>query len=259
MLSEAQINLFVTHVGRFLQEHYPHHSRHVAVAVSGGVDSMLLMHLANELLRKGQLDSLRVITINHGTRKGQRREAEIVKFEAEKLELSCEIIDLNLGAIESNVEETLRQKRHAALKTALAENEELWMGHHLDDSWEWSQLQAARTSVVRSTLGIPLKSGVIVRPFLCVSRRQIIDCANTISIRWMEDPTNNDTRFERNWVRFTVAPLVKDRHPQFLKHYARRSQTMAQELGIALKTKKKAAFMPTPKGASSMGHSTPQS
>ena len=242
MLSEAQISLFVTHVGRFLQDHYPQHSRHVAVAVSGGVDSMLLMHLANELLRNGQIDSLRAITVNHGTRKGQTRECETVKFEAERLELSCQILKLELGTIESNVEETLRQKRHEALKAALEDGEELWMGHHLDDSWEWSQMQGARSSEVRSTLGIPMKSGAIVRPFMCVSRNQIVRCATAIAIRWMEDPTNGNARFERNWVRQTMKPMVDARHPQFIKHYARRSQTVAEELGLALKTKKKPKF-----------------
>lgn len=259
MLSEAQITLFVKHVRRFLQEHYPQHSRHVAVAVSGGVDSILLMHLANELLKIGEIDGLRVLTVNHGTRRGQGIEASAVKFEAEKLELSCQILSLNLGQVESNIEETLRTKRHEALRAALAPNEELWMGHHLDDSWEWSQLQGARTSEVKSTLGIPLKAGRIVRPFLCVTRRQIMSCAQAIQIRWMEDPTNENLRFERNWVRRTVTPLVGQRHPQFLKHYARRSQAMAEELGLALKAKKKPAYSYTQTARSSTAPSNPPS
>lgn len=256
MLSEAQISLFVNHVGRFLQEHYPQHSRNVVVAVSGGVDSMLLLHLANELLKRDQLDTLRAVTVNHGTRPGQEREAQAVQFEAQKLELSCDIINLNLGDVDSNIEETLRDKRHEQLKAALQPGEELWMGHHLDDSWEWSQMQGARSSEVRSTLGIPFKAGPVVRPFMCVTRRQIENCAQSIRILWLEDPTNNDTRYERNWVRQNVSPLLGKRHPQFLKHYARRSQATAEMLGLTLKSKKKSKFTPAQTGRLSKDNST---
>lgn len=251
MLSEAQISLFVNHVSRFLKEHYSQHSRNVVVAVSGGVDSMLLLHLANELLKRDQLDTLRAITVNHGTRAAQERETKAVQFEAQKLELSCDIINLNLGEVDSNIEDVLRTERHEKLKAALEDGEELWMGHHLDDSWEWSQMQGARSSEVRSTLGIPFKAGPIVRPFMCVSKRQIVNCAQTIRISWLEDPTNKDPRFERNWVRRKMAPLIDARHPQFLKHYARRSQNTAEMLGLTLKPKKKSKFTPAPTRPSS--------
>lgn len=240
MFSESQTTLFCNHVARFLTETHPHYSRRVVVAVSGGADSMLLLRFANDCLKAGHLDSLRAITIHHGTREGQDREVDWVQFEAQKLELSCEIVRLNLGEVGSNVEATLRRERHRALKEALDVGEELWMGHHLNDSWEWAQLQSARSSQI--CLGIPFKAGVIVRPFLCVTRDQITRCARAMQVRWVDDPTNNDTRFERNWIRRELSSPLKRRHPSFLKHYARRSQAMAEGMGLALGAKKKRGF-----------------
>lgn len=226
------------YVGRFLQQHYPRHSRHVAVAVSGGVDSLLLLACANYLLKRGQLDSVRALTVDHNTRPGQAEETRRVKFQAECWELSCEILTLTQEAPTADVENVLRQRRHELLKAALTQNEELWMGHQLNDSWEWSQLQAARSGDVLSALGIPLKSGRIVRPFLCVTRRQIEHFARMNGIRWTNDPTNRDLRFERNWIRQKWIYPLRRRHPQFLKHYARRSQKLAELLGVSLRKKK---------------------
>jgi tRNA(Ile)-lysidine synthase len=224
--------LFFSHVRRFLDTHNPRRSRRVVLAVSGGLDSMMLMELANQGLRNSWLDEARVLTVDHGTRPGQAHECERVKLEADRRELPCEILRLTEAAPTSDIEATLRQRRHAALKAALQPGEDLWLGHHLDDSWEWVQMQSLRSST--PALGIPLRHGPILRPFLCVTRRQIRRCARELGVRWVNDPTNQDARLERNWWRLFARPLY-DRHPQHLKHYARRSQALADELGLALR------------------------
>lgn len=195
---------------------------------------MLLMNWANTQLKKGRIDSLRVLTVDHGTRAGQNAECIAVKFEAEKLELSCDIIQLDLDPETKNLEATLRRARHGALKAALEVGEDLWMGHHLDDSWEWSMLQSIRSSSMQGQLGIPLRHGPVLRPFMCVTRAQIKRCAEEVGLEWQEDPTNSNDRFERNWLRQWAQPL-KERHPNYLKHYARRCQRMADEFGISLR------------------------
>ncbi len=233
-MSDSYPKRFSNHIHGFLNAHNPSRSRRVVVAVSGGLDSMLLMNWANTQLKKDRLDSLRVLTVDHGTRPGQEAECVAVKFEAQKLELSCEILLLHLGEATKNLEASLRRARHSALKAALDEGEDLWMGHHIDDSWEWSTLQSLRSSSMQGQLGIPLRHGPVLRPFMCVTRAQIKRCADEIGLLWQEDPTNDHERFERNWLRQWAQPL-KDRHPSYLKHYARRCQRMSDEFGVSLR------------------------
>ncbi len=223
------------HVGRFLADHVPARSRRVAVAVSGGRDSLLLLACAVDAWRAGELESVRALVVHHGTRVGQTADGEWVRGLAARWRVACQELHLGEPAPRANVEQVLRQRRHVALKKALLPGEDLWMGHHLDDSWEWSQLQAARSGDWRSALGIPLRSGPVLRPFLCVTRSQITRAARALGLAWREDPTNADPRFERNWWRREVAPRLKRRHPGYLKHYARRQQHLAERLGLALK------------------------
>ena len=154
-----------------------------------------------------------------------------------RLELSYTTLHRTGDIPTANAEEELRKARIGLLTAALQPNEELWLGHHLDDSWEWAQLQQARSSEVISGLGIPLKNDRILRPFLCVSREQIVREATNRKLAWLEDPTNLGQDYARAHFRQKVQPGLKAAHPQYLKHYARRSQRLAEDLGVALKKK----------------------
>lgn len=93
------------------------------------------------------------------------------------------------------------------------------MGHHLDDSYEWAIMQRNRSSRVKTTLGIPVRNGRIVRPLLCVSRKQIERLASFEGIPFRDDPTNKDLRFDRNYIRHKVVANIRKRFPKYIKHY----------------------------------------
>lgn len=226
-------SLFYRHVARFLAQHSLNQCPAVVVGVSGGVDSMLLLHWAHWYWRAGHLSSLRVIFIHHHTRAAQDAELRLVQRQTRTLGMPFEALHLDREQ-GTNREAFWRGERRKLFFSSLRRNEELWLAHHLDDSWEWAQLSAARSSEPLAALGIPLRSGRIWHPFLCVTKEQIYREARRRNIPWLEDPTNQSLRQARSFWRYFMAPSIKKQHPQFLRHYARRSQELAERLGVAL-------------------------
>jgi tRNA(Ile)-lysidine synthase len=233
----AYRSLFLKHVGHFLQkiaspgELKGNH----AVAVSGGLDSMTLLWFASSLYREGKIGKVRAIFVNHNTRSGQARDAQLVKkFCHEEglgfVELSIE----GLSPFETNFESKARTARRNLCLGELREGELLWVGHHLDDSFEWNFMQRNRSTNPRSTIGIPVRNHQIIRPFNCVTRVQIKRLAKFEGIPYRDDPTNWDTRYDRNYVRHRIVPLIKARYPKYLKFYSHFANFSAMALKLSL-------------------------
>lgn len=222
--------LFLKHVFRFLgnitrpgELARPH-----AIAVSGGVDSMLLLWFAHQLSRQGKIGPIRAIFIHHHTRPGQDHDGELVKEFCRNHHIHFQMLHAyGLDAENSNFESRARKARRELLINNLRAGECLWMGHHLDDSYEWSIMQRYRSSQAKSSLGIPVRNGPIIRPFLCVSKKQLKTLARHEQIIFREDPTNYDIRFDRNFLREELVPLIQKRYPKYLKHYVNHSNYMA--------------------------------
>ena len=207
---------------------------------------MLLLEWAAWMHGQGKLKSLRVVTVHHNTRSGQGEDVALVVHRAK--ELGLEVVVVQREESGPRDELTLREFRYQKLFSFLRAQEELWMAHHLDDSWEWAQLQMSRSSETRAVLGIPLKSGPIVRPFLCVTKKQILSLARQMNLVWREDPSNGLAGYARFVFRSEFAPRIAREHPQFLKHYAYRSQRLAEAMGLALRARANFKLNRSPQG-----------
>jgi tRNA(Ile)-lysidine synthase len=206
-----------------------------AIAVSGGLDSMTLLWFANLLHKEGKIGKIRAFFVNHGTREGQINEGELVKRFCEQEGIPFVLLEAEgLSSSDSNFEARARKERKSLFLKNLQKNELLWMGHHLDDSFEWNFMQRHRSSNPISMIGIPVRNKKIVRPFLCVSRAQIKRLSILEAIPFLEDPSNCDLRFDRNFVRHKIVPLIKERYPKYLKFYADFANSSAQKLGMSL-------------------------
>lgn len=227
--------LFFKHVFRFLgnvatPEELSH--SHV-IAVSGGVDSMALLWFAQAMYQHKKIGPIRAVFIHHHTRVGQDHDGDLVREFCEKSHIPFEILHAeNLDTPEGNFEARARKSRRDLLLGNLKKNECLWLGHHLDDSFEWSYMQRYRSSQPKSSLGIPVRNGKIIRPFLCVSKSQLIQLSRHEKIIYREDPTNKDTKYDRNFLREKLFPVMKSRYPQYLKHYVNHSNYMATLLHL---------------------------
>ncbi|WP_408096643.1 tRNA lysidine(34) synthetase TilS [Peredibacter sp. HCB2-198] len=215
--------LFFKHVWRFLgnvtiskELSGPH-----VVAVSGGLDSMCLLWFAQSLHKQGKIGPVRAVFVHHHTREGQDEDGELVKKFCKEEGIPFKMLHVEgLTAKVANFEAKARKKRRELCINDLRANELLWAGHHLDDSYEWNLMQRNRSTNPKAAVGIPVRNRAIVRPFSCVSKAQIRRLAKFEGIPFREDPTNRDLKYDRNFVRYKIIPLIKERYPKYLKFYS---------------------------------------
>ncbi len=222
--------LFFKHVSGFLslvESEYERRCPH-AIGVSGGVDSMALLWFAQSLHRQGRLGVVRALFVHHHTRPTQEDDQELIRQFCEQEKIPFQVLHAqDLKPQAGNFEDKARRVRRELLLAELKSNELLWLGHHLDDSQEWTIMQRCRSMNLKTSLGIPVRNKAIVRPFLCVTKDQIRRLMKFEGIHFREDPTNLDLSYDRNYVRHKILPLIKKRYPKYLKHYAYFSNFMA--------------------------------
>ena len=202
------------------------------VAVSGGRDSTLLLCTMYFFFKRGRIKDLKILHFNHQTRSGCQNEENMVVKYSELLQLPIEIgYPLsNLG--KSNIEHTAREERYAFFKKTIGLKDRVYLGHHLDDSLEWSLMARFKSGRLASQLGIPIINGAFARPFLCTTRTQIACMAKKIALDWSDDESNQNLRFERNFLRSRILPSVEQRFPKYLQHYVASSNELARKLGV---------------------------
>ncbi|MFZ4713702.1 MAG: tRNA lysidine(34) synthetase TilS [Bacteriovoracaceae bacterium] len=197
------------------------------IACSTGLDSMALLLFAEHLLERGLISSLIVVHVHHGTRPECDQEEEFLRNYCHKRQLTLHVKHL-VGPSETNFEAWAREARYSFFKTLLQKGDYLATAHHLDDSFEWWLLQSLKTSNTE-VLGIPLRRGDIIRPFLCVTKKQIETLALKNDLEFFTDSSNLDLRHERNYLRSEVVARMGIRFPKYLKHYVHRMNALVSE------------------------------
>jgi tRNA(Ile)-lysidine synthetase-like protein len=206
-----------------------------AVAVSGGRDSMTLLWIANELFKQEKIGPVRALFVHHHTRDGQGGDAKMIEKFCHDEGIPLKIMHAkNLDNVESNFEARARKVRRDLCRKALKKNELLWVGHHLNDSYEWNMLQRHRSNNPKSSIGIPVRNRKIIRPFHCVTRAQIKRLQTFEGIPFREDPTNLDLKHDRNYLRHMVIPPLAKRFPAYLKFYSHMANFSAMLLNISI-------------------------
>lgn len=227
----------------------------VLVAVSGGVDSVVLLYALQELQEKCKL-SLGVAHFDHAIRADSAEDARFVAQLADKLKLACytERSDVPAYAIEKKLsrEVAARELRYRFLeKTAKARKfNKIALGHNLNDQAETLLMRLLRGAGLEGLSGIPPvrpadeARRAYIRPLLECTRAQIEAFARERRLTWREDPSNRDLAILRNSIRHELIPcLIRDYNPNLLAMLGRTSQLLAQaahylglEAGAALIT-----------------------
>lgn len=184
-------------------------SKPLLVAYSGGLDSTVLLQA---VVNAFGAEKCRALHLDHQINEASgdwRRHCERVANEL-GVEITCESASLQKG----NLELQARAVRYGFFERQLNGSQVLLMGHHRDDLVEtrlWQLLTG------RAMIGIPssrkLGLGSIARPFLDWSRTELQGLAYAEDFAWIEDPSNEDTSFDRNWIRKRVIPLLEQRFP----------------------------------------------
>ncbi|MGH8288688.1 MAG: tRNA lysidine(34) synthetase TilS [Steroidobacteraceae bacterium] len=211
----------------------------VCVALSGGLDSTTLL----AALAAARVDRLhlRAVHIDHGLHPNASRWAAHCRKLARQLEIPLRVlaIEVNRGGGVS-LEEAARAARYRRLAEYLKRGEALLTAHTRDDQLETVLLQLFRGCGLAGLAAMPpvapLGAGLLVRPLLGCSRRQLEAWTCARGLAWVEDDTNLDERFDRNYLRRRVLPLVRERWPGVGSAVARsaRHAAEAQRLLTAL-------------------------
>jgi tRNA(Ile)-lysidine synthase len=207
-------------------------SKRVLIAVSGGLDSVTMLHLLCDLMGETNLN-VTVAHLDHGIRPESAEDANFVRDLCASLNLPCDLDRVNVPEIAAKrgwgLEEAARKLRYDFLtRTAKRSGSSLILtAHTRDDTAETVLMQLLR-GTVRAT-GIPPRRDRIVRPLLGISRAALHAYAVKHGLQWREDASNTDTRFSRNWIRHEVLPLLEMRHPNVRRKLAEHAELMRDE------------------------------
>lgn len=185
------------------------------IGVSGGIDSMVLLDwLAKHADYIGV--NIRAMHVDHGIHPDSPKWAAAAQDACIKVGIRCEIRKVNLDGLGNNLEYAARQARYKAFCDSGADT--LILAHHANDQCESFLLKLFRGSGVKGLKAMSPatqcwydKNVTVVRPMLGVTRGQIEAWAGINGISNIDDPSNLDTKYDRNYVRNKVWPVIKDR------------------------------------------------
>ncbi len=192
------------------------HREAVLVALSGGSDSVVLLHLLVTLRDEMRL-RLEAVYINHQIRidavgKEEKFCQELCNRFGLKLTIISEDIPARAKELGKGLEEAARDFRYETFEQ-LAEKEEFQrvaLGHHLDDRAETVLFRVIRGSGLTGLKGIPVKRGRIIRPLFEISKAEILDYLEQQKLTYCVDESNRDDGFKRNFIRNQLLPLIRE-------------------------------------------------
>ena len=206
-------------------------SGRASIAVSGGIDSIVLLDIADQLKSELRLD-LRAVHVHHGLSPNADAWADFCRADCAHRNIPIAIekitVDRQSGV---GIEAAAREARYAAL---MKEGSPFILtAQHQDDQAETVLHQLLRGTGLNGLAGMgesrTLASGqTLLRPLLSVARRDIEAYANARELKWVEDESNRDTSYARNYLRHELLPVIADRVPHYAESLSRMSQHAAE-------------------------------
>lgn len=188
------------------------------VGVSGGLDSMVLLHLLRFPLRDLGL-RLSVAHLDHAMRPGSPADAQWVRGVCTAWDVPCHHRRLDPPA---RSEADARERRYAFFDAVADERETgIATAHHRDDQAETLLFRAIRGTGLRGLRGIAPRRGRLIRPLLPFRRAELRDYAKAVGLRYREDPTNRELAYARNLIRHQIMPALESARPGAAESLAR--------------------------------------
>lgn len=217
----------------------PEHSR-LWVALSGGLDSVLLLHVVAQCHRNRT--PVGAIHVNHQLQANADETEALCRAQCQRLgvPLVCRRVTVDAGKGKTKetsadqsqglgtvggIEEAAREARYGVFEQVLESGDLLLMAHHGDDQAETVLFRLLRGSGVAGLAGMPaqrsLGAGQLVRPWLALERIELEQAARDAELNWVEDPSNIDLGYDRNFLRHAVLPKLKARWSGLTRRMAR--------------------------------------
>jgi tRNA(Ile)-lysidine synthase len=211
--------------------------KRLVIAFSGGLDSTVLLH-ALAVSREVHGKSLLAVYVNHGLHQDSGRWGDHCEAIARSLNVEIErlAVDVMTDA-GKGTEAAARTARYDVLRSLIQEGDWLLSAHHKDDQAETLLLNLMRGSGPSGLSGIagfrPLASGWLVRPLLSFSQSELRNYATQHDLSWIDDPSNEDRQFDRNYLRHEILPRLEERWPE-VSDRLRQSAVLAREAATML-------------------------
>ena len=204
-------------LGRRLGELLPGFTeRELCVAFSGGADSTALLAALRAL--RHQPRALRAVHVDHGLHPDSRSWGERALEVARALSVPCEVLEARVTRTRGESPEArARAARYRLLAGTLRPGEVLLTAHHEDDQLETVLLMLLRGAGVAGLAAMPALApfarGLLARPLLTRSRAELVAFVRQAGLPYVEDPSNRDEAPDRNFLRWRVLPVVRERWP----------------------------------------------
>jgi tRNA(Ile)-lysidine synthase len=197
----------------------------VLVAVSGGPDSMALLHVLARLRMRFDLE-LRAHGVDHGLRDAAKDEIDLAAALAESLEVPFGRTRVRIAA-GGNLQARAREARYEALRRAAGKKTFIATAHHADDRAETVLIRLLRGAGPAELAVLPARSADLVRPLLRARRSDVESHIARYQLAAARDPSNDSARFLRTRVRKDLLPLLTEINPQIVVHLC----ALADQLG----------------------------
>jgi tRNA(Ile)-lysidine synthase len=200
-------------------------SKRTAVALSGGVDSVVLLHRLKD--RAG----VSAVHVHHGLSPNADAWAAFCRKLCRRWRVPLSVHKVRIGKSGKGLEAAAREARYAAFAKEKAEV--VALAHNLDDQAETVLMNLLRGAGLRGASGMPARSRLgaqqLWRPLLGEPRREILEYAQRHRLEWIEDESNADDSLTRNFVRLRLGPLIETRFPAWKQSLARAARLFAQK------------------------------
>ena len=200
----------------------------VAVSFSGGSDSLALLILMNDWIKKNK-GYLTLIYFDHKLRKESYLESQYAREISRKFGIGCKILTWNEKKPASSIMQKAREIRYKKIINFCKKNKimTIMTAHHLDDSLETYFMKKKRNPTTPNLFGIPLKNTQdqvqILRPFINLRKSRLIQTCEKNKYKWFEDPSNINENFERVRVRRIIGSLSECERSQLYSEFKKKT------------------------------------
>ncbi|HCK80876.1 MAG TPA: tRNA lysidine(34) synthetase TilS [Candidatus Competibacter sp.] len=207
--------------------------RHLIVAYSGGLDSHVLLHLLATDRAARPEPTLAARYVDHGLHPASALWGEHCARICRALAVPLRVLKADARPLAGeSPEAAARRVRYAALAAELEPDTGLLTAHHRDDQAETLLLQLLRGAGPHGLAAMPaaarLGQGWLLRPLLEVGRTELLAYARARHLHWIEDASNRDSAFDRNYLRHHILPLLAERWPAAHRNLARSARWCAE-------------------------------
>lgn len=209
----------------------------LVIALSGGLDSCVLLHAMHRVRHLFPAWTLAAIHINHGLSPNADAWQGFCEKTCGQLKIPLQAVRVHIDRdAEASLESVARQKRYEAFSAHLEPGDCLLLAHHLDDQAETFLLRTLRGAGPRGLAAMPvsrpLGNATLIRPLLPFTREELERWAVEQQVDNIEDESNASTRFDRNYCRREVLPRIAARWPGYRESWLRSAQLCGEADGL---------------------------